>query len=109
MYDQGFGFGTEETPLYADGFAGNEQQFDDAIAGNDPATYDGLSNFQGWDDILTNNQGYGWDSEHDGGTVWATSDPSTDAANFDPSNFGFGGGNSFDATEQQFDNILNGD
>lgn len=54
------------------------QSFDNVITGNDPATYDNLSNFQSMDDIITNNQGYGWG---DSGT-WATGDPSTDAYNF---------------------------
>lgn len=84
-----------------DSFAGNEQ-LDDMLNGNDPSSYDSLSNFQGFDDILTNNQGYGWDTDNGDGTVWATGDPSTDA-----SNFGYGG-DSFDANEQQFDDILTG-
>ena len=59
------------------------QSFDDALVGNDPATYDSLSSFQGFDDVLTDNQGYGWDTtDGDGGAIWATGDASTDENNF---------------------------
>lgn len=76
FYDDGAG--------YDGGFADSSfQSFDDTLTGNDPATYDGLSNFQSFDDVLTDNQGYGWDTTDDwGGTVWATGDASTDESNF---------------------------
>jgi hypothetical protein len=81
MDEAGYGYGDFGYGL--DDITGSSfQSFDDTITGNDPASYDGLSNFQSFDDVLTDNQGYGWDTNSGDGTVWATGDPSVDVNNF---------------------------
>jgi hypothetical protein len=78
----GYDAGSNAASQSMDDFISNSQTTGDYLTGEDPNTYDTLSNQQSFGDMMSDNGGYGWETNNGTGTVWATGDPIVDEANF---------------------------
>ena len=78
----GYNTASNEISAGMDDFISNSQTMGDFLTGEDPNTYDTISNEQGFGDIMSDNGGYGWETNNGYGTVWATGDPLVDEADF---------------------------